>query len=150
MAASTSSSRATRTPRSATNGSAAQEENASVGQLLGEISRDLSQLMRQEIELAKVELKEEAVKAGKGVGMFGGAGFGGYLVVVFLSLAAMFGIASGTGLGWAALIVAAAWAVIAAVLALAGKKQMKRVSPKPERTIETLKEDAQWARHPTS
>ena len=143
MAASTKSTR--------DNGAApADTSDASLGELLGEISRDLSQLVRQEIDLAKAELKEEAVKAGKGAGMFGGAGLGGYLVVVFLSLAAMFGIANGTGLGWAALIVAAVWAVVAAVLALAGKKQMARVSPKPDRTIQTLKEDAEWARHPTS
>jgi hypothetical protein len=141
----------TKTSSRATNGSAeAPNSDASLGQLLGEISSDLSQLVRQEIELAKAEIKEEAVKAGKGAGMFGGAGFGGYLVIVFASLAAMFAIASGTGLGWAALIVAGIWAVIAAVLAVAGKKQMARVSPKPERTIQTLKEDAEWARHPTS
>src|SRR3954451_5577056 len=135
----------------ATNGSS-QDPNAdtSIGQLLGEISGDLSQLVRQEIELAKAELKQEAAKAGKGAGLLGGAGFGGYLVIVFASLAAMFAIASGTGLGWAALIVAGIWAVIATMLAVAGKKQMARVSPKPERTIQTLKEDAEWARHPTS
>src|SRR3954451_23233993 len=62
-------------------------ENTSVGQLLGEVSKDLSTLMRQELELAKAELKVEAKKAGQGAGMFGAAGFAGYMVLLFLSFA---------------------------------------------------------------
>lgn len=126
------------------------DSTESLGTLMGEISRDLSTLMRQELDLAKVEIKEEVAKAGKGAGMLGGAGFAGYMVLILLSFAAAFGIGSQIGLGWGTLIVAAIWAVIGAVLYALGRARLRRVSPKPERTIETLKEDAQWARHPTS
>jgi Putative Actinobacterial Holin-X, holin superfamily III len=123
---------------------------ASVGQLMGEIAADLSSLMRQELELAKAELKAEAAKAGKGAGMLGGAAYAGHMVLLFGTLALVFGIGSLIGLGWAALIMTAVWAVVAAVLALRGRDQMRRVNAKPQRTIDSLKEDAQWARHPTS
>lgn len=125
-------------------------KDASVGQLVAEIAADLSHLMRKEIELAKAEVKEEAVKAGKGAGIFGGAGFAGYMALLLGSFAAAFGIGSQIGLGWGALIVAGIWGVIGAVLFFKARKQFRAFNPKPERTIETLKEDAQWARHPTS
>jgi len=112
----------------------------SVGQLLSEISQDLSTLMRQEVELAKAEIKTEVAKAGKGAGMLGGAGFAGYLVVLFLSFAAWWGLANVMDVGWAALIVAAIWALIGAILYLAGRSTMRRVNPKPERTLNTAKQ----------
>jgi uncharacterized membrane protein YqjE len=126
------------------------ESTQSLGALMSEISKDLSTLMRQEVELAKVELKEEAAKAGKSAGMLGAAGFAGYMFIVLLSFAAAYGLGSQIGYGWGTLIVAGIWAVIGAVLFVLGRSRLKRVSPKPERTIQTLKEDAQWARHPTS
>jgi hypothetical protein len=112
----------------------------SVGQLLGEISQDLSNLMRQEVELAKAEIKTEVAKAGKGAGMLGGAGFAGYMLVLFASCAAWWGLGHVVDIAWAALIVTAIWAVIAAVLAVTGRATLKRVNPKPERTIDTAKE----------
>ncbi|MGI8681436.1 MAG: phage holin family protein [Mycobacteriales bacterium] len=122
---------------------------ATVGQLVGEAASDLSKLMRLELDLAKAEIKEEAKKAGKGAGLLGAAGFAGYLVVLFASLALMFALGSFLPLGWAALIVAILWAIVGAVAYSRGRAQMKTVSPKPEQTIETLKEDAEWAKHPT-
>ncbi|MFJ8469821.1 phage holin family protein [Streptomyces swartbergensis] len=113
------------------------------------MTSDLQTLFRQEVELAKTEIREEGAKAGKAAGMYGGAGFGGYMVALFLSLAAVFGLANVMDAGWAALIVATVWAVIAAVLYVMGRSRMREVSPKPEQTVQTLKEDAQWARHPT-
>ncbi|USQ85991.1 phage holin family protein [Streptomyces phaeoluteigriseus] len=101
------------------------------------------------MELAKAEIREEAGKAGKAAGMYGGAGFGGYMVALFASLAAMFGLANVMDTGWAALIVTAVWAGIAAILFVMGRSRMREVSPKPEQTVQTLQEDAQWARHPT-
>jgi hypothetical protein len=112
----------------------------SVGQLLGEISEDLSVLFRQEIELAKAEIKEEATKAGKGAGMLGGAALAGYLTVLFLSFAAWWGMANVMDVGVAALIVGLIWAVIAAFLAVTGRATIRRVNPKPERTINTTRE----------
>ena len=112
----------------------------SVGALIGEVTNDLSTLMRQELDLAKAELKQEASKTGKAAGMLGGAGFAGYMVALFLSIALWWALANGMDEGWAALIVAAIWAVVAAVLFSIGRKRMRDVNPKPERTVETLKE----------
>ncbi|GII02816.1 phage holin family protein [Planobispora takensis] len=122
------------------------DQQPSLGQLVSEIGDDLSKLFRQEVELAKAEVRQEAVKAGKAAGMLGGAGFAGYMVALLVTLAVMFGLGAVMPLGWAALIVAAVWAGIGAALFVTGRAQLKRVSPKPEQTIETLKEDAQWAR----
>jgi hypothetical protein len=112
----------------------------SVGQLLGEVSQDMSMLMRQELALAKAEVKQEAIKGGKAAGLLGGAGFAGYMLLLFLSIAAWWGLANVMDQGWAALIVAAVWAVTSAVLYAAGRARMREVNPTPERTAETLKE----------
>src|SRR3954471_22678908 len=110
----------------------------SVGELIGEVSRDLSTLMRQELELAKVEIKTEVTKTGKAAGMLGGAGFAGYMVLLFLSTALWWGLANVMDAGWASLIVAAIWAVIGAVLYVRGRATLRTVNPKPERTVETV------------
>lgn len=124
----------------------ARAAQASPGQLASEVAKDMSTLVRQEVALAKAELQQEAKTAGTAVGAFGGAGFAGYFVLVFLSLAGMYGLAALMPIGWAALIVAGVWAVIAGVLAVIGRSKIKAFSPKPERTIETVKEDVQWAK----
>jgi hypothetical protein len=121
----------------------------SIGDLIGNISDDLSQLFRQEVELAKVELKQEAAKAGKAAGFLGGASFAGYLAVVLLSFAAVFGLANVMDAGWAALIVAVVWAAVGAALYVNGRNKLKTVDPVPRRTADTLKEDAQWLKNPT-
>ena len=121
-------------------------ENASPGQIASEVAKDVSTLVRQEVALAKAELQQEAKTAGTAVGAFGGAGFAGYFVLVFVSLAGMYGLSAVMPIGWAALIVAGVWAVIAGALALLGRSKLKGFSPKPERTIETVKEDVQWAK----
>ncbi|MEV5354997.1 phage holin family protein [Streptomyces sp. NPDC052693] len=125
------------------------QEDTSMGELLSTVTSDVQQLLHQEAELAKAEIREEAAKAGKAAGMFGGAGFAGYMVALLLTLAAMFGLANVMDLAWAALIVTALWAVIGLFLYRRGRAQMRTVSPKPEQTMETLKEDMRWARHPT-
>src|SRR6201986_3045781 len=114
--------------------------NASVGELVGHVAKDLSQLMRQELELAKAEVKQEVSKTGKAAGMLGGAGFAGYMVLLFASIALWWGLANVMDQGWAALIVTGIWAVIGGVLFVVGRNQMKQVDPKPERTVETVKE----------
>jgi hypothetical protein len=125
------------------------QEDSSIGELLSTVTSDVQQLLHQEAELAKAEIREEATKAGKAAGMFGGAGFAGYMVAVFLTLAAMFALANVMDPGWAALIVTGVWAVIGLILYRRGRTHMRTVSPKPEQTMQTLKEDMQWARHPT-
>jgi hypothetical protein len=124
-------------------------EQTSIGELIGNISNDLSQLFRQEVELAKAELKQEATKAGKAGGMLGGAAFAGYLAVVLLSFALVFALSNVMDPGWAALIVAVIWLIIGAVLYANGRKKLKDVDPVPHRTVDTIKEDAQWLKNPT-
>ena len=121
-------------------------EEPSIGELIAAVQRDTSLLIKQEIALAKAELQQEAKTAGVAAGALGGAGFAGYFVLVFLSLGLMWGLDAWMPLGWAAVIVAAVWAVIAAVLAAVGRSRLKKFNPKPERTIETVKEDVQWAK----
>ena len=114
-------------------------DNASLGELLGDVTRDLSTLMRQEVELAKAELKQSTSRAGKGAGMLAGAGVGGHFVLLFLSLALMWALGAIMALGWSALIVAVIWAIIAAVLASIGRKELKQIKGMPQ-TGETLSE----------
>jgi uncharacterized membrane protein YqjE len=120
----------------------------SIGELFSEITSDLSTLMRQEVQLAKAELRQEAKTAGKAVGMGAGAGLAGWMVAVFASLTLLFALSSidGIGLAWSALIVTVLWAVALAVLGMRAKKLAAKVGP-PKETIDSLKEDAQWARN---
>jgi uncharacterized membrane protein YqjE len=119
-------------------------DEASLGQLVSQLTGDVGTLTRQELALAKAELREEAKQAGKGAGMLGGAAFAGWMLALFVSLTVMWALSEVMHLAWAALIVAAIWAIAAAVLAASGRKALRDVNPKPEQTVETLKEDAQW------
>lgn len=122
------------------------QSDQSIGELFSEMTSDVSVLLRKEIELAKVETKEEVQRAGKAAGMLGGGALAGYLALLFVSFALAFFLAEfmPTALGF--LIVGVIYAVVAAVLAKSGQKKMKQVDPVPEQTVETLKEDAEWAR----
>ncbi|WP_336661879.1 phage holin family protein [Leucobacter sp. USHLN154] len=113
--------------------------NESLGDLLSEVTGDLSTLMRQELALAKAELRESAKNTGRGAGMLGGAAYAGSMVVLFLSIALWAALATLVGGGWSGVIVAAIWAVIAAVLFVIGKAQLKKVKGAPQ-TMETLQE----------
>jgi uncharacterized membrane protein YqjE len=119
-------------------------EDQSLGSILSRISSDVSTLVRQELDLAKLELKDEGKKAGKTAGMFGGAALAGWMAALFLSLTTMWALDNVMDVTWAALIVFALWTVAAAVLAASGRKQAKSINPKPEQTVATIKEDAQW------
>jgi Putative Actinobacterial Holin-X, holin superfamily III len=111
----------------------------SLGDLFKDVTKDMSTLIRQEVALAKAEISDSAKKAGKGAGMLGGAGYAAIMVIFFLSLALMWALASLIGPGWGALIVAVVWAVIALVLFLQGRKQLKTVRGAPE-TVGTVKQ----------
>lgn len=114
-------------------------EVSSVGELISDITADLSTLMRQEVALAKAEVKQSATNAGKGAGMLAGAGVAGHFVLLFVSIAAWWGLGSLMGAhGWAALIVAVVWGVIAAVLAAMGRSNLKKVEGVPK-TMDTAK-----------
>jgi hypothetical protein len=124
--------------------------DASVGELVRGVAEDLTTLVRQEIQLAKVETKAEVTKAGKAGGALGGAGLAGWIAVVFLSLALMFALGAVMPLGWAALIVGVLWAIVGAALAAYGRSRLKNVNPVPERTVETVKEDVRWMQNRNS
>ena len=112
---------------------------ASIGDLLGEVTRDLSTLMRQEVELAKVELRQEATKAGKAAGAFAGAALAGYMVLLFLSFALWWGLSNVMDEGWAALIVAVIWAVVGVVMYAMGRSRARQVRGLPQ-TTQTVRE----------
>lgn len=115
-------------------------ERESLGALLSEVLKDISTLFRQEVALAKAELASSAKKAGKGAGMFGGAGVAGLMALVFLSVALWWGLGDLLdSLVWSAIIVAVIWGIVAAVLALRGKKEIEEIQGVPK-TVETLKE----------
>jgi uncharacterized membrane protein YqjE len=119
----------------------------SVGELLGQLSSDISTLVRQEIALARVEMTEKGKVVGKGVGMLGGAGVVALLMLGALTTMLIALLAEVMEVWLAALIVTILWGIVAAVLAQRGKKQLKEAAPpKPEQTIETIKEDVQWAK----
>jgi Putative Actinobacterial Holin-X, holin superfamily III len=117
----------------------------SLGDLLGDVSRDISALFRQEVDLAKAELTQSAKRAGKGAGLFTGAGATGYLALVFLSLTIMFALAVlfdhdvPAAYVWAALIVTVIWGIVAAVLAARGRKEIEAVKGAPQ-TVDTVKQ----------
>jgi hypothetical protein len=124
-------------------------EDQTVGQLFAGVSRDLSLLIHDEIELAKTELKVDAKRAGLGAGFLGGAGFLALLAGLFLSIALAFAFHGlGLPLGVGFLIVGVLYLLLASGLALGGIKSMKKVSP-PKRTIQTVKDDIAWAKNPT-
>lgn len=116
-----------------------QAANSTLGELLSEVTGDLSTLMRQELALAKAELKESAAASAKGAGMFGGAGYAASMVLLFLSIALWSLLAMFVGGGWAGVIVAAVWAVVAIILFAVGRTQFKKAKGAPQ-TVQTLQE----------
>jgi hypothetical protein len=121
-------------------------ETRSLGQIVGDITSDMSTLVRQEIDLAKTEMKQEVGKLGKGAGMLGAAGLAGYFTLFFLSFALTYLLDNWLPVELAALIVALLWGIAAAVLALRGRKEIKKANPQLPVTQQTLKEDVQWAK----
>ena len=113
------------------------DDGRSIGSVLGDITANISTLLRQEVALAKAELRQSGAQAGKGIGMFAGAGVAGVLLLVFVSVSAWWGLGQYIGNEWSALVVAGVWAVIALILFLAGKAELKRVRGLPT-TTETL------------
>jgi uncharacterized membrane protein YqjE len=121
-------------------------DQRSLGEIVSDVTQDLTTLIRQEIDLAKTELKEEGSKAAKGAGMLGGAGLAGYFTVLFLSVTLMFVLDEFLELWLAALIVTALWALVTAMLAIVGKNKLQASRPQLPQTQETLKEDVRWAK----
>src|SRR3954470_2403071 len=120
-----------------------------IGELVKDLSSQTSTLVRQEIELARAEIQQKGKLAGKGAGMLGGAAIAALLALGALTagLVALLDKAMATWV--AALIVMALWAIVALVLATAGKKSLQKATPPAPKTVETVKEDIQWAKNPT-
>jgi hypothetical protein len=117
-----------------------------IGELLKQLAQETSRLVRQEIELAKAEVGEKGRQAGKGAGMFGGAGIAGLLALGALTAAAILALDLAVA-GWlASLIVAAVWGATAGLLALAGKSRVQEATPPAPQTVETVKENIEWAK----
>jgi uncharacterized membrane protein YqjE len=112
--------------------------------LLGRISSDLTHLVQTEVELAKVEIKDEVVRTAKGAGFLGGSGLAGYFVLLMLSFAAAFGLAEIMPAGFAFLIVGLLYGAGAGTLFVLGRKKLATVTFVPNKTIRTLKEDLSW------
>lgn len=127
-------------------GEAAARDERSLGEVVGDVASDLSTLFREELELAKVEMKQEATRLGKGAGMLAGAGVAGLLFLVFASWALAHLLDNWLPIEAAVGIVALVWGTAAAILALRGKKGVERSNPQLPRTQDSLKEDAAWVR----
>ena len=124
-------------------------QEQSLGELVANATRDLSQLIHKEIQLAKTELREEAVRAGKGVSLLVVAGAMALPATLMLITACALGISYlGVGTAWGFFIMGGFILLVAGALAALGAKKMVKVRP-PERTIQTVREDIEWARHPT-
>ena len=121
-------------------------ETRSIGEIVGDISKDMSTLIKQEMDLAKSELRQEVSKIGKGAGMFGGAGLAGHFALFFLSFALTYLLDNWMPIELAALIVGVLWGLAAAVLALTGRKEIKEANPQLPITQQTIKEDVRWAK----
>ena len=122
-----------------------------IGELLKELANETTTLVRQELDLAKAEMREKAGKAGPGFGMWGAAGVAGLLALGSLTAFLILAL-DGAMPNWlAALIVGLVYSAIAGVLYVRGKHRVEEAgSPVPEKTLETVKEDVQWAKHPTT
>ncbi|MCU1352342.1 MAG: hypothetical protein JWM05_1551 [Acidimicrobiales bacterium] len=120
------------------------QADRSLSELVSEMSRDLSTLMRKEVELAREEIKEEVSKAGKAGAGFGGAAACGLLAGVALVMTLGFAL-DAVMPAWAAfLIVTVVLGIAAYALAQVGKRELQEINPVPQETVQTLKEDAQW------
>jgi Na+/melibiose symporter-like transporter len=120
------------------------DDDRSVGQLLGDVTRELQALVRKELELARAETKEELQRAGAAGKRFGVAALAGYLAVVMLSFAAAWALTAVMPTGWAFFAVGVVLGVVAGAMALQGRRRLREFHPVPQETAETLKEDVQW------
>jgi uncharacterized membrane protein YqjE len=123
------------------------DPDQSLGELVSRMTSDVGSLVSTQIELAKVEIKEEVRRAGKGVGMVGGGGLAAWFALLLVSMGIAFGIGDAMdSVGWGFVIVGVVYAAVAAVLVLKGKQQITSATPIAEQTVETIKEDVEWAR----
>jgi uncharacterized membrane protein YqjE len=122
----------------------------STGEIMQDVVRDVGEVVRGEVRLAKAELSEKAAKAGKAAGMFGGAALCGIMAFASLVLAGIAALALAMPLWLAALLMGVFLVCIAAAAYAGGRAKMKDIDPVPERTVQTVKDDIEWAKHRTT
>jgi uncharacterized membrane protein YqjE len=123
------------------------QDERPIGELVQELSQQTSKLVREELELARVELTEKGRKAGIGAGMFGAAGLLGLFAFGALTACLILALDTVVFAWLAALIVAVVYGAVAAVLALTGKKEVQEaVPPVPEQAVDSVKEDVRWTK----
>ena len=120
-----------------------------VGELVKDLAGQTSTLVRQEIQLAQAELTSKGKTAGRGVGMLVGAAIAGLLALIALTWGLIAALDTGLPLWLAALIVMLLWGIVGAVLATRGRKELQQATPPVPQTVETVKEDIQWAKTQT-
>jgi MFS family permease len=121
-----------------------------IGDLVKQLAGQTSTLVRQELDLAKAEMTQKASVAGKGAGLLGGAAVVGLLAAGALTAFLILLLSEAVDAWLAALIVAVVLGAVAAVLALSGRNRVRAATPPvPEQTVETLKEDVEWAKTQT-
>ena len=121
-------------------------EDRSLSELLSDVTTEVATLFRKEVELAKAETTEQVSRAAKAGGMLGAAAVIGFLDLILFSFAAAWALSEVVPEGVAFLIVAVVFAIVAAVLASAGKKRLASVNPVPNQTVQTLQADVQVAK----
>ena len=126
------------------------EPDKSLGDLFGDLSHEFSELVRAQTELAKSEIRTQADKAKRAAGAFGGAALAAYMALVLLSFAAAWGLSEVVPEGVAFLIIGLIYAAIAAVMYLRGRERAREFSIVPEETVQSMKEDVQWAQQKIS
>ena len=119
----------------------------SIGDLLKQLSTETSTLVRQEMQLARAELAQQGKKAGIGAGLFGGAGVIGLCALGAFTAFAILLLDTAMDAWLAALIVTVVMAAVAGVLALVGKNRIQEATPPAPQTVETVKEDVEWAKN---
>jgi uncharacterized membrane protein YqjE len=126
------------------------QQDRSIGSMIGELVGDFQDLVRGEVSLAKQELREEARAAGLGAGLMAGAAVLALVGTIFIGLTLMYGLALALPVWAAALIVAVIFLIGGFILFNAGKQRLQQVDPVPHRTIESLKEDTEWVKQQIS
>lgn len=121
-------------------------EDRSLSELLSDVTTEIGNLFRKEVELARVETSEQLSRAAKAGGMLGAAAVIGVIDLIVFAFAAAWGLAAVMPTGFAFLIVGVVFAIVTALLFVAGKKRIATVNPVPTQTVETLKTDVQVAK----
>jgi xanthine/uracil permease len=122
-------------------------DERSLGDLFSDLSRETTTLVRQEVQLAKAELTQSATEAARGIGMLVAGGAVAYAGLLFLLLAIVYGLVDAGWDAWlSALVVGLVVVAIGAILVLRARESLKPANLAPQKTVETLKEDAAWAK----